>query len=71
MDAKFAKQMVEAIEQALKSNVGVNAVTVDGQTIQFSGRDKMIEELQLWEKRVAQANGKLRRFRSIDIGSAF
>jgi hypothetical protein len=69
--ATQAKEMVAALEAALKSNVGVKQVTVDGQTITFSDRAAMLAELDYWRREAGKATGKRSMFRSVDIGSAF
>jgi hypothetical protein len=65
-----AKQMVDILEKALASNVGIDSVTVDGQTIRFN-RSQALTELDYWKRQAAKEAGKRNPFRGVDIGSAF
>lgn len=65
-----AKQMVDILEKALQSNVAIDSVTVDGQTVRFN-REQALSELEYWRSQAAKETGKRRLFRGVDIGSAF
>jgi len=66
-----AIDFVKALEAALRSNVSVKQVTVDGQTITFADRASMLAELDYWERKAARQSGKRRLTRGIDISSVF
>lgn len=66
-----AKQMVDLLEAKLASNIGIDSVTVDGQTVRFVSREETIKELDYWKRQAAKQGGKRKLFRGIDVGSAF
>lgn len=66
-----AQEMVDLLEQALRQNVGVKQIVVDGQTIQFNDRSALITELNYWQKKAAQEAGKKSLFRSVDLSGGW
>jgi hypothetical protein len=65
-----AKQMVEILEDCLRSNAGVKSISVDGQTIMLD-RAQALVEMKYWQREVARQAGRRSPFRGIDIGSAW
>ena len=51
-----AASMVALFEAALKNNIGVNSVSVDGFTTSFN-RQQAISELNYWKRRVGAEPG--------------
>lgn len=66
-----ANDMVRLLEDALLKGVGVNQITVDGQTVTYASRQQMISELDYWRRRAALAAGRRSIFRGTDLGSAW
>jgi hypothetical protein len=70
MDKTFASEMVEIIEEKLRHNAGISSVNVDGQAISFD-REQLLEELDYWKRKAAQAKTPRQIFRGINIGKSF
>ncbi len=65
-----AKEMVEALEKFLATNIGVGQVTVDGQTVRYE-RAQAMTELDYWQRKLAKEQGRRTLFRGFDLGTAW
>jgi hypothetical protein len=65
------KQMVEALEQALISNIGVKSVSVDGQTVSFADKTELITLINHYKKELARSAGRRPLFKGFDFDSAW
>lgn len=65
-----ASKMIEALETALTTNVGVLSITVDGQQIRYASRKEMVDELKMWSRKLARQEGRRPISGTIDLGGA-
>lgn len=68
--ATTAETMVTVLETFLASNAGVVEVTVDGQRVKWD-RAQALRELQYWQRRVQEEQGKRPRLSTINLGNAW
>ena len=61
-----ATEMISQLETFLAKNVGVESVTVDGQTVRFE-RDQAMKELEYWRGMAAKESGKRKLFKPISL----
>ena len=52
--AATSQEMIQQLEDFLKSNAGVKSVNVDGQNIQFD-RTQALQELDYWKRQSAHS----------------
>ncbi len=67
MTKAFVLQVIAGLEDALLKNVGIGSVSVDGQSVSFISRTELLEEYNLWHRRLAELQGKRSMFRTINI----
>jgi len=67
-DATHAEKMVAKLEEQLLATVGVQSVTVDGQSTTFVKNLK--EELAYWKRQVAIEQGTNPRAATINLSNA-
>lgn len=63
--ASFAEQQVERLETLLVSNVGVQSISVDGQSVQYAD---LLEQYDFWKAKAARDTGKRPRVFQVDLG---
>lgn len=62
--------MVDALETALASNVGVAEIVVDGEKVRYD-RAQAMAELRYWKRQVARSNGRRPVVGQIRLDSAW
>jgi hypothetical protein len=65
-----AETMVLALEEFLSSNVGVDSVTVDGQSVKYN-RSQAMTELKYWRSVVAKEGGKKKIVQQLNLGNVW
>jgi hypothetical protein len=63
--ASFAANQVARLEALLAQCVGVQSITVDGQTVTY---DDLLRHYQVWKSRQARENGTRPRTAQINLG---
>ena len=64
--ATFAEDQVARLETLLAKAVGVDSVTVDGQSVKYTN---LIEQYDYWKARVANESGSRPVSISVDLGN--
>lgn len=63
--ASFAAQQVARLETLLQQNVGVQSITVDGQTVEY---DDLLAQYNYWKSRLARENQTRPRAAQVYLG---
>lgn len=65
-----AAAMIEALETALTTSVGVLSITVDNQTVRYASRAEMVAELRMWSRKLARQEGRRPTSGTINLRNA-
>jgi hypothetical protein len=68
--ATNAENMVTMLETFLASNVGVNTVTIDGQTVSYN-RSQALTELKYWRDQVAKEGGTRKVIKTVNLSNCW
>lgn len=60
------RKMVDTLEAFLAQGVGIGEVVIDGQRVRYD-RKQAMDELDYWRRRLAQSEGRRKRYSTIDL----